>query len=673
MAWQTASPESAGISKAALDNVRETLGSHGTKTFLVVRRGKIIYEWYAPDFSAAKPHYTASLAKAIVGGTSLLLARTDSLIHPDELASKYIPAWQKDPLKSRITIRHLATHSSGIEDAEQADIPHTDLVGWKGAFWKREPDPFSIAIHQAPVLFSPGKEYAYSNPGMAALAYAVTASLKGSPWSDIRSLLKDRVMDPLGVPESDWSVGYGQAYQVDGLKLVANWGGGAFTARATARVGLWMLQRGEWDRKALVSREAAIETVSDAHTPLPSRPPGNPQPACGLAWYTNFDGAWPSVPRDAFAGVGAGNQVLLVVPSFDLVVVRNGALLADPKEGLKFWGGIEKYLFNPVMEAVVRGSDQSPYPASVVIRKISFAPVTSIRCDAIDSDNWPVTWGDDDNLYTSYGDGWGFQPRTEQKLSQGFARIIGSPEDFRGENIRTPTGERIGDGAKGAKASGILMVDGVLYAWVRNVGNSQLIWSEDHGKTWKWGFRFDTGFGSPSFLNFGRNYAGARDNYVYTYSQDGPSAYASSDGVVLARVPKNRIRDRRAHEFLSGVDDRGKPLWTPDIAGCRPCFKFPGRCQRVGVLYNPGIRRYLLAVGYGHDGGWGIFDAPEPWGPWTTAFHTSYWGLGDTHGYRLPAKWTSPDGRTIHLIFSGRFRHNASLYDALCVRRMTLE
>ena len=24
-------------------------------------------------------------------------------------------------------------------------------------------------------------------------------------------------------------------------------------------------------------------------------------------------------------------------------------------------------------------------------------------------------------------------------------------------------------------------------------------------------------------------------------------------------------------------------------------------------------------------------------GPWTTAFHTDYWGLGGTHGYRLPA------------------------------------
>ena len=29
----------------------------------------------------------------------------------------------------------------------------TQLPGWKGAFWRREPDPFSIAVRHAPVLF----------------------------------------------------------------------------------------------------------------------------------------------------------------------------------------------------------------------------------------------------------------------------------------------------------------------------------------------------------------------------------------------------------------------------------------------------------------------------------------------------------------------------------------
>lgn len=666
--WETASPESKGVSRATLDAMRDVLAARRTKTFLVARHGKIIYEWYAPDWNASKRHYTASLAKALVGGTSLLLALDDGRLRADDAASDYIPAWRNHPLKSKITIRHLATHSSGIEDAEQDDISHMELPGWKGAFWKREPDPFSVAVEQAPVVFAPGTQYAYSNPGMAALAYAVTATLDGT---DIRALLKERVMEPLGIPDSDWSAGYGATYEVDGLKLVANWGGGDFTARAVARIGQWMIQRGEWKGRQLVSPELAQEVVSNAGTPIPPRPPGNPQPACGLGWYTNFDGVWQAVPRDAFAGAGAGNQVMLVVPSLDLVVVRNGALLADASQDGMFWGGIERYLFNPLMEAVAAGAGQPPYPPSSVIRKVTFQPVSSIRCAAPGSDNWPITWADDGHQYTSYGDGWGFEPRTEVKLSQGFALIAGPARDFRGQNIRSPSGERLGGGPKGAKASGMLMVNGVLYAWVRNTGNSQLIWSEDHGKTWQWGFRLDVSFGSPAFLNFGQDYAGARDDYVYTYSQDGPSAYESDDRLVLARVPKDKIRERAAYEFFVRLDAGSRPVWSADIEQRGAVFTYPGNCQRVDAVYNPGIGRYLLALGHDHDGGWGIYDAAEPWGPWTTAFHTPYWGLGGTHGYRLPGKWISPDGRTMHLVFSGR-EHNGALYDSFCVRELTL-
>jgi len=155
-----------------------------TRALLVVRHDKIVYEWYAEGQEPEKRQSTASLAKAIVGGSSLMVALQDRRIKVDDLAAQYIPAWRSDPQKSRITIRQLATHTSGIEDAEQGDIDHMKLPGWKGDFWKRTPDPFSVAIHHAPVIFTPGTSYEYSNPGMAALAYAVTASLKGAPGAE---------------------------------------------------------------------------------------------------------------------------------------------------------------------------------------------------------------------------------------------------------------------------------------------------------------------------------------------------------------------------------------------------------------------------------------------------------------------------------------------------------
>ncbi|MEK7407584.1 MAG: serine hydrolase [Acidobacteriota bacterium] len=653
------------VRAAGLDALKDALAARRTRALLVMRGGKIVYEWHAADSAPDRRHGTASLAKALVGGMSLATALSDGRMGVDDPAAKFIPAWRGDPLKSKITIRHLATHSSGIEDAEQDGKPHMELPGWKGAFWRREPDPFSIAVAQAPVLFAPGTSYAYSNPGMAALACAVTASLEGAPQQDLRALLKERVMGPLGVPDEEWSIGYGRAYEVDGLRLYANWGGGSFTARATARVGQLMLQRGRWNGRQLFPRAWVEKMVTPAGTPLPDRRGGDPNPASGLCWWTNADGVWGAVPRDAFAGAGAGHQIMLVAPSLDLVVVRYGAALVEPAGRAGFWRAAYEHLFQPVMAAL---NAPPPYPPSPVVRKITFAPEASIVRQAIDSDNWPITWMDDDAQFTSYGDGWGFEPRTELKLSQGFARIIGAPEAFQAENVRSPTGERTGDGKAGPKASGMLMVNGVLYMWVRNTGNAQLAWSEDRGRSWQWGFRIDTSFGSPAFLNFGRNYGGARDGYVYAYSQDGPSAYESYDGIVLARAPKERMRDRAAWELFARLDAAGRPVWTDDIRERGPVFTYPGRCQRVDVVYNPGIQRYLMALGYDHSGGWGIFDAPEPWGPWTTAFHTGNWGLGGTHGYRLPPKWISRDGRGMQLIFSG-----VKPNDAFCARAMTLE
>ena len=677
-AWEPASPESQGMSTPELDALRDVLAARGTKTLLVIRHDKIVYEWYAPDFGPRQRHYTASLAKALVGGTSLMLASSDGHIAADDPACKYIPAWRDHPEKSLITIRHLATHSSGIQDAEHEGLPHEQLPGWMGAFWKRDPDPFSIARDQAPVIFPPGTDYAYSNPGMAMLAYAVTASLKGAPQSDILSLLQERIMRPIGVPDEEWSIGYGRGYEVDSLKLYANWGGGNYTARAIAGVGRLMLRKGDWEGEQLVPSEWVEKAVAYAGTPLPDRPPGNPQPGSGLGWWTNFDGVWPKVPRDAFAGAGAGNQVLLVIPSLDLIAVRNGSTLGDQNKGEGFWGGLEKYLFNPLMDSIIQHQE---HPLSPVIKGVTWAPAESIIRKATGkgrdgSDNWPITWADDDNLYTAYGDGYGFDPIVPQKLGLGFARVTGGPNDFIGENIRSDA-ENTGMGAHGKKASGMLMVDGVLYMWARNADDKghhcQLAWSKDYARTWTWSTWKFTELGYLTFINYGKNYTGVPDkhkDYVYMVSHDNPSAYEASDHFILARVPRDRITDRDSYEFFKELDSDGNPVWTKDIRQRGAVFTNPGLCRRSGISFNAGLKRYLWWQQIRHDdadtrfaGGFAIYDAPEPWGPWTTVYHTQEWDVGPGETGSFPTKWMSADGRTCYLVFSGN--------DNFSVRKVT--
>jgi hypothetical protein len=304
-----------------------------------------------------------------------------------------------------------------------------------------------------------------------------------------------------------------------------------------------------------------------------------------------------------------------------------------------------------------------PYPPSPVFARLTWAPASTIVRQAYDCDCWPLTWADDDHQYTAYGDGYGFEPRVPEKLSLGLARIEGPPAGFTGTNLPSPTIEQYGGGRHGKKASGLLMVDGVLWMWVRNAGNAQLAWSSDHGRTWQWcDRRFTTSFGCPTFLNFGRNYAGARDAYVYTYSHDAEDAYTAADRMVLARVPNDRLADRSAYEFLQGLDAADQPIWTKDIGERGAVFIHAGRCYRSGISYNAGLRRYLwcqILPGPGAEpdprfrGGFGIYDAPEPWGPWTTVFFTEEWDVGPGETSSFPTKWMSADGKTLHLVFSG--------------------
>jgi hypothetical protein len=373
-----------------------------------------------------------------------------------------------------------------------------------------------------------------------------------------------------------------------------------------------------------------------------------------------------------------------VIPSLDLVIARAGD--SWPRSADDHYAVLRPF-FEPIVASIrefepdVRHAAPAakrqagpPYPPSPVIKGIAWAPAHDIRRKAPGGDNWPLTWADDDALYTAYGDGNGFEPFVKEKLSLGFAKVTGGPADFVGVNFPARNADARGDDKNGRKASGLLMVDGVLYLLVRNVGNGQLGWSRDHGATWTWAdWKFTESFGHPTFLNFGKNYAGARDGFVYVYSFDSDSAYAAADRMVLARVPKAQLTQRDAYEFFTGLDAKGRPGWSKDIAQRGAVFTNPGECYRGGVSYDAGLQRYLWCQviprsthpqGMRFEGGFGIYDAPEPWGPWTTVFYTEHWDVGPGEASSLPPKWMSADGKTVHLVFSGN--------DSFSVRQATL-
>lgn len=323
----------------------------------------------------------------------------------------------------------------------------------------------------------------------------------------------------------------------------------------------------------------------------------------------------------------------------------------------------------------------APYPRSPVIAAVEFEFSTHRRL-APGSDNWPTTWADDDHLYSAWGDGGGFGgTNSKGRVFLGVARITGDSTRYEGKNVWG--GHEPEHAATfGGKSYGILSVGGVLYMWVApqpnpHLDHSQIAFSRDHGATWRlaeWKFAFADGLTVPTFLNFGRDYAGARDNYVYSYYIQpawGPGVAKRTAAhtfdvhqpgrIHLSRVPADAILDRARYEFFSGRDPAGAPMWSKDPKRKQPVFEDAnGVGWNVSVTFNSGLKRYLLTTEHTetHAGKFGLFDAPEPWGPWTTVAYEDAWGNDhvevSTFYWNFPSKWLSTDGRQFTLVFTGK-------------------
>ena len=633
-----------GMNSLLLERARH----YGRGAGCIMRGGKVVYSW-----GSQNERFDLKSTTKSIGVTALGLAIKDGKVNLSDKGKQYVsnlgipPDGNKDTgWLDDITLFHLATHTAGFEKS--------------GGY---------ISL-----LFEPGTAWAYSDGGANWLADCLTLAY----GQDLKTLMFDRVFTPLGISSSDltWRDNAYREDTINGIERREFGSGISANVDAMARIGYLYLRGGRWKGQQIIPQSfvdkvrttvpsiAGLRVVND-----PSSIFAGASNHYGLLWWNNADGALANVPQDAFWSWGLYDSIIAVIPSLDIVVSRAGESWKG-KRSPSYYRILEPFL-EPIVESVNYGA---PYPNSPVVSSIVWDDKSKIKRKAKGSDNWPITWADDDSLYTTYGDGWGFDPKVPRKLSLGFASIGGTPTDFSGNNIRS-SDEQYGDGRSGKKASGMLMVDGILYMWVRNANRkgeqSQLAWSIDHGKTWKWSKWKFKEFGYCTFINFGKNHEGARDNYVYTVTHDHPNAYKRADRFILMRVPKNRIRDREAYEFFERLDTDGNPVWTSDITQRGAVFTEPGCCHRSGISYNAPLKRYIWwqakypkGVDGRYAGMFGVFDAPELWGPWTTVYYTDNWDVGTGETGSFPPKWMSGDGKIMHLVFSGN--------DSFSVRKATL-
>lgn len=321
------------------------------------------------------------------------------------------------------------------------------------------------------------------------------------------------------------------------------------------------------------------------------------------------------------------------------------------------------------------------YPASAMISGVTwdFAGRTQL---AAGSDLWPMTWGSDGNVWTSWGDGGGFSgSNTNGVVSLGFGKISGTPPAITGTNVWgfSPTYAQ-NPATFCGKAEAMLSVNGTIYAWVAaayhasrqsfiscpgdpSPNQTRLAVSTDLGAHFtEPGLVITHTLGTifpKRFINFGKDYQGARDGYVYIVGQKITDATTDdADGkAYLIRVPSASVATLSAWQYMTGLDANGVPTWGAASAA-QPMWQDPNDFFFEGLTYHPATNRYLLtAMASIQD--LALYDAPQPWGPWTTVYATHTWGpsgapfgMSGTLGISYPEPWMSADGSKIWAAFS---------------------
>ena len=159
-----------------------------------------------------------------------------------------------------------------------------------------------------------------------------------------------------------------------------------------------------------------------------------------------------------------------------------------------------------------------------------------------------------------------------------------------------------------------------------------------------------------AFVQFGRGNAGAPGGYAYALE-------TRTTAIHLLRVPTDSAQSPGAYEYFSGTATA--PAWTKVHSRSRPIFSDPAGAWRPSITYNPGLKRYLLVVAHAKDiqrsaDKIGIFEAPNPWGPWrTVSYVDNFLGIpdGEFWGLNFPIKWQADGGRTLWATFSCHMAH----------------
>lgn len=306
--WATTSVESLGWNTSAVSDLDDFVSSTNTRALLILKDGKIVYEKYAGNtllntssFTKESYWYWASAAKTL---TSFLIGRAESqnLLSLDDASNLYLgDGWTSliDAQEDQITVRNQLTMTTGLDYT----VANPDCT-----------DPECLQF-----LNSPGNRWFYHNGPYTLLDGVVEGASGGS----FDSYFATQLANKIGM-EGFWQYnGYNHAFYSP--------------ARSMARFGLLILAEGSWDGTPVLDNEAFYNEMINTSQSL--------NPSYGYLWWLNGKESFvppgltvsipgsitPNAPGEMFAAMGKNGQLINIVPSQQLIIVRMGD---DPDDGL---------------------------------------------------------------------------------------------------------------------------------------------------------------------------------------------------------------------------------------------------------------------------------------------------------------------------------------------------
>ena len=388
----------------------------------------------------------------------------------------------------------------------------------------------------------------------------------------------------------------------------------------------------------------------------------------GLLWWNNADGTLPKVPRDAFWSWGLHDSLIVVIPSLDIVVSRAG------KGWIDGWAGDYSRLapfLNPIVAAVANppsplslpaqrrhhrhrvGPDQVDHPQSRRQRQLA-AHLGRRRSSVHGLRRWLGIRTQGREEAEPWVRSHRGSPRQLPRRQPAFAvRREDRTRRSGTQSQRHPHGRRCSlhvDAQRGERCPD------VVGRSRQDLARGRLAIQDKFRRAHVPQLRREL-FRRPRRL---RLHLFARQR------QRLQSRRPAGHGPRPARVHPQQIRLR----VLRRTRPRRQPALEPIPAAIALAFS---RTRDASIAppspTTPASSATCSArSSYGGDtrfaGGFGVYDAPEPWGPWTTVYHTNYWDVGPGETCSFPTKWMSPDGTTLHMVFSGE--------DAFSVRKAKL-